>query len=375
MARHATASSIENMKGRQRIDLTGLKLGELTVIKFDHVEPKYQQVMWLCRCSCDNGALCTRSTWNLRHSQHPACGNRGAHPDIYVHCTHGHTRNGGPSATFALWARRKYDKRKILCARWLKFENFLQDVGEKPPSHYLARPNPKLQFAPGNAVWTTDFAMAVAKKPIVRIFANGQSLTIREWSAKTGFSMKVLEGRLRMGWDPLRIVTEPVSIRYTPPLSDITGRKFDFITALLAAGPKKTPWLRWKCSCDCGRSVIVAHSLLMLGNRKCCGLHCKMRTTPWETADWSKRDADIARVIGVTRERVRQAREQRRNGKTMPSKPGRKPACDWSAVDWTRKDAELAKSIHCSISAVIAHRRALPSQRAALVAAGDTAFL
>lgn len=43
-----------------------------------------------------------------------------------------------------------------ICGRWMKFENFLADMGERPDGKTLDRfPNPKGDYEPGNCRWAT----------------------------------------------------------------------------------------------------------------------------------------------------------------------------------------------------------------------------
>ena len=64
--------------GRKAEDLTGQKFGRLTVIKRveDHIcQPSgYRVPQWLCECSCDNHALVTVTSKNLKNKNVQSCG-------------------------------------------------------------------------------------------------------------------------------------------------------------------------------------------------------------------------------------------------------------------------------------------------------------
>lgn len=61
------------------------------------------------------------------------------------------------------------------------------------------------------------------------------------------------------------------------PSNDISGRKFNKLTAISRAGTDKNGCALWLCKCDCGNVIIVRSTDLRTGRRKSCGCLQKER--------------------------------------------------------------------------------------------------
>ncbi len=105
----------------------------------------------------------------------------------------------------------KYGARGIrVCDRWLRFEGFLADMGERPPDTSIDRIDPNGHYEPGNCRWASMVEQENNKRSNVRINACGRSLTAAEWSRETGIGYQTIRKRLESGWSPDRAVSEPV---------------------------------------------------------------------------------------------------------------------------------------------------------------------
>ncbi len=59
--------------------------------------------------------------------------------------------------------------------------------------------------------------------------------------------------------------------RFRKQPADLTGRKFNLLTALRLLGKGKNDKWMWQCRCDCGRLATVSASHLIGDNTRSCG--------------------------------------------------------------------------------------------------------
>lgn len=105
-------------------------------------------------------------------------------------------------------AYKNYGGRGIkVCERWLKFENFISDVGLAPsPAHTFDRyPNNDGNYEPGNFRWATFSEQNRNKRSVHQI--NGKSA--QQWSIELGGDRSAVLKRLRRGWTTQDAITIP----------------------------------------------------------------------------------------------------------------------------------------------------------------------
>lgn len=203
----------ENAKSPRFQDLTGQKFKRLTVLGFAGRNTVSQ---WFCRCECGN---ITKVLGNgLKNGDTSSCGCLQKEQLT----THGYSlRNGKESRTYITWqsmiARCKnpsnasfmdYGSRGIeVCSRWLKFENFLADMGERPKGKTLDRKENEKGYYKENCRWATPKEQANNRSTNVMLTHNGKTLNVAQWAEELGLKRTTVYARLKLGWSIERALT------------------------------------------------------------------------------------------------------------------------------------------------------------------------
>lgn len=110
----------------------------------------------------------------------------------------------------------RYGGRGIaVCERWLKFDNFLFDMGERPEGMTLDRIDSNGHYEPGNCRWATPKQQQRNTSRNHMVSAFGETRPVSAWveDARCRVIDVTLRARLRASWEPEKAITEPAEWR------------------------------------------------------------------------------------------------------------------------------------------------------------------
>ena len=163
--------------------------------------------LWLFRCDCGN--LKKIDSYSVRTGETRSCRCYGNS----FHIKHG-ACVGGKTREYRIWdsmiqrclnkktwAYLRYGGRGIkVCRRWLRFENFLKDMGKCPSGRSIERLNNDGDYGPRNCVWATKDEQSNNKCNTLFISFMGKRKSLATWSRIIGVHADTVYYRFRQGW-------------------------------------------------------------------------------------------------------------------------------------------------------------------------------
>jgi len=201
----------------RKLDLTNNQFGRLTIIKEVDRISKYRR-RWLCLCDCGKTIEVCQSNITNKHTQ--SCGCLHIERIKKSNSKYHNIKSGTP--TYRTWssmihrATKSYksyktyrDKNISVCKRWLSFENFIEDMGERPRNTTLDRIDNNNGYFKNNCRWATKEQQQNNTSWNKHISFDGKNLTVSQWGRELGVSVDLIRGRIRRGWDVKRTLTTP----------------------------------------------------------------------------------------------------------------------------------------------------------------------
>ena len=100
-------------------------------------------------------------------------------------------------------------------ARWKKFENFLEDMGECPPGLTLERKDNSRGYSLDNCIWADWATQANNRRSCKQITYLGKTQTVTQWATELKLPRDLLYSRLAAGWSPEAAFTTPKTFKKT----------------------------------------------------------------------------------------------------------------------------------------------------------------
>lgn len=188
--------------GRPCIDLTGIKFGNLTAISMTGID-KRSNAIWACECQC--GKVIRVAAAELRRGNPSNCG-----------CLrksfkkHGMWRTPEWNSWQAMKSRCRNPNNKDyrlyggsgikICEEWERsFESFYRDMGNRPQGSTLDRIDSAGDYTKENCRWSDALSQTKNRRTTVRVYHQGEVVTIKELAIITGIKLATLRWRLSHG--------------------------------------------------------------------------------------------------------------------------------------------------------------------------------
>lgn len=199
--------------GKQRVSHVGKRFGRLVLLKEEPAglfPSGGANRRYLCRCDCGEEKVINLHNMQSRNTTSCGCYHRERQQSVSR--THGESQTRLHGIWGAMIQRctnpnvrnyASYGGRGItVCDRWRKFENFREDMGERPdPSMSLDRIDNDKGYCPENCRWATASEQLANTRRSVFVTYRGKTKTMGEWSRETGMPYARLRARVKAGWD------------------------------------------------------------------------------------------------------------------------------------------------------------------------------
>lgn len=171
---------------------------------------RWSQRLFNCKCDCGNVVIVKMGCLKNRYTSSCGCKRKE------IAAANGrskakHNKTGGKE--YYTWRSMKsrcvnpknasyarYGGRGIrVCDRWMRFENFYEDMGDAPEGLTLERSNVNGDYCPENCKWAT-YTEQARNRSNNRILTHlGETKCVAAWAEELGISLATIYGRLHKG--------------------------------------------------------------------------------------------------------------------------------------------------------------------------------
>jgi hypothetical protein len=200
-------------------DITGQVFGRLTAIKLAGKTKVGGYNLWQFRCSC--GKVIEYSGSIVWRGLTSSCGCLRKELALTNNLKHGCKG----TRVYSIWqgmksrclckkndAYSRYGGRGIkVCKKWLRFKNFLADMGQPPSTrHTLDRVDNSKGYTPSNSRWATKKEQNRNARTNITFTIGDVTHCLSEWAERYGTPYSIVWCRIHAGWPLLRALTEPI---------------------------------------------------------------------------------------------------------------------------------------------------------------------
>ncbi len=197
-------------------DRVGEKYGRLTVISFDKkvldkgLKRNYLNYYWNCKCECGNIKSIGYRTLIYGNTKSCGCLNKEGLSNL----KHGYAKTNKISPEYNSWygmiqrctninhaSYHNYGKKGItVCESWLKFENFIKDMGNKPGKEYsIDRIENDLGYCKENCKWSSRKEQnnnQSSNRKVINIITNEEYTSIADAAESNSMNQGTLYAQL-----------------------------------------------------------------------------------------------------------------------------------------------------------------------------------
>lgn len=208
---------IKGIEMGARIEYTPNSYFVGTRLRYQHdvekINPTERRALFLCDC----GNNIERVIAHVRHLQITSCGCYKSEVVAAKNTKHSHAIRGKLSGTYRTWQAMHqrvnsdpYYKDISICERWFNFENFINDMGDRPNDHTIERKDNLGDYEPSNCIWATRLVQAQNTKNTVKVTIDGETHSISEWCRIKDIGYYVIKQRRARGMSIEDAITTPL---------------------------------------------------------------------------------------------------------------------------------------------------------------------
>ncbi len=193
-----------------KVDLSGKKFGRYTVVKFVPNETRYSKYLCLCDCGVEK----LQHSFDLTSGNVQSCGCLNKELSSARSRTHGQSGYKSTPRTreYRSWAsmmdrchwggHKEMFKRygavgRTVCERWHKFENFLEDMGARPPNTSIERVNNDGNYEPENCIWADQKTQCLNTSRTLKVKYKNSIRKVMELCEELNVPITALRARAR----------------------------------------------------------------------------------------------------------------------------------------------------------------------------------